>query len=49
MTPGQVMRGQLAACGPFIYDGHEVDARTAGVFEVVGDEIAAWRHYYDAP
>jgi limonene-1,2-epoxide hydrolase len=33
----------------FSYDGRKVDARVMGAFQVVGDNIAAWRDYYDVP
>ena len=30
-----------------IYDGTKIDAPVAGVFEIEGDKIKAWREYFD--
>lgn len=31
----------------FSFDGHPIDARVMGAFEVAGDKITAWRDYFD--
>jgi limonene-1,2-epoxide hydrolase len=33
----------------FVYDGRNVRARCMGAFELEGDEITAWRDYFDVP
>ncbi len=31
----------------FLWDGHMVDSRVMGAFDIAGEQIASWRDYFD--